>query len=351
MRISNGTLVIVLGLEIAIALGGAFCAEAVPEEPAPSVRVSISTRQSLAGANRWKLRNAWIVGSLGGLQARVEVRNSGPDSVHLARFYGQYFDGHGRRCLTLVLIPTLSGGEPLRVWKQGQSATIASGTLFVGPATEPRQLELAQLAPAPGSSGQRPHASLGKVDSPPTLSGTGAAFPWEKVTLGPDVIGQPAGPVVDLALALVTVSNRGRREDVHLLNLRGPEVETAMENLIDHLTWRPGLRNGMAAEGTTLLLIRAVLRRGGHDPSVTWADPWVRASVSRLKAPTVPVVNEVLLNASRRSEGVHPGLRDFEYNGLGAFWSTGALNDFGHWQESLAPKRHAPSGIPTRVVH
>lgn len=258
----------------------------------------------------------------------LELQNASKTALEEARFYAEYYDARGRRCLTLAFAGEANSqqnGKPIEAGETRELLSLAAG---LSPAAKPVEVRLKLVSQRPVGHSTEIVSGERFVLSPVTLMSLSGA----PLTLNLNSL-QRQSQVVDLILAKITVDVRGTPESVEVLNVSSDGIREWFDAVVRQ-RFEPASIGFVETPGTCLLLVRVVMDPSA-DPSATSAReaPWIKAYASTFRGNELPTVNEVIFVPSspvipiasgapqpRPSPSQNPDLFDLVFSG--SEWSA-----------------------------
>jgi hypothetical protein len=292
----------------------------------------------------WKIHGTTVSESLNLTESVLEVENVSKTTIEGAIFYADYFDATGRLCFNAMF--NLAGNFGGRKGSVGPSEVrvLYSSAHLLAPAVDPRKAKVYLVRQKLKGGEEKLFESPNVINSPVLVKGFGlAGLPWQELILGQELVGVH-GPLLDLALARLSVGKDGNVRTVDVLNSVSPSVNSWFQDFVSHLRFTPPQRGGIALSGSTLLLARAVLtNKGISEPAhIPRRCPWIEKYIESHVDIEVPPINTVFLQPRDTSftEEYLPGgtirrTYDFPekaaggyyvYNDMGSQWSLGVAN-------------------------
>jgi len=266
-------------------------------------------------ASFWKVHDALLHENFQSTWANVEVENASPVRIEGARFYGDYFDAAGRICFSAAFSQDENDQGLTGAFAPGERRTLISLGSSLAPASEPKELRLYLIAQRlVGSKQEDVFERERLLRVPPTNGGYSVATQTVRLPGGL----MDHSPIVDLALARVTVDEHGHAQQIEILQA-SPSVSELCRAFFGELRFEPASSGDLAESGTALVLLRAVdYRRKDLEsaPFRSGDSPWVQAFVARLQGTEVPTITELLFAAARGE----PKL--FVFASAGSEWSS-----------------------------
>jgi hypothetical protein len=135
----------------------------------------------------------------------------------------------------------------------------------------------------------------------------------------------PDSAVIPLALASVTVNDKGDIKSVQLLASRDGATREWFAKLIRNLRFIPASRAGEPVASVTLVRIKALQNRGAQVGTSAAEDPWVEQYIAGFGMDDLPFVNElVALPVKQVRTATAPAETNlFQYFPVGTAWGSG----------------------------
>lgn len=285
----------------------------------------------------WKATEAEILESVTGTMGTLKLENTSSQAVQDPRFYAEYFAASGQPCFALLFDHSRSYEGRRGPFSPGEQRTLYTGAYWMGPALKVVEVRLHQL---------RGNNDVSVPYLPATMAGMSLTREWwEGVQLATEP-GKTEGPWLDLALARVTVDDRGRAEAPEVLYALDKGIATWFDEFMGHQQFVPAKRAGVAEASNVLILVRApVSTRCLHERAFPPRESQiVRDYGGQLQESQAPP----LLTVGMTPRHIEPCTGCFDVLGIGTGMDVGRDAEEQHAHTAPGPllKRSDPPLVP-----
>lgn len=304
------------------------CNHLIGQEP-PYVQVTrlTVTPQGVLG-KFWEARKPKLEDEINRTFATIEIENTSGTEITHSVFYGEYFDAAGRLCFTLLFAQEENLERRTTSFMPNEVRTLYSDATYLSPAIEPKELKLYLIRQEPIIPSKELTEHPTKVSAPSTFASIGLNQDGRRIWLESELT-RSGGPILDLALALVSLDSSRKPRKITILNTTNEAVESWFQKFLLHLYYKPASTDGVAAPSSVLVFARAITSSKGlrDAPYLPRDSLWLKRYVMSLSGSQVPPVSTVLLEPVSYDPSRSAISGFFECNIVETSWSFPVLEN------------------------
>lgn len=268
--------------------------------PASVIPLKVITEGDLA--KFWRVGRADLVENFEETRGHVELENLSAKPVPEAALYAEYFDAAGRLCFTMVFSQEQNMQMREGPLQPGEARTLTCAITSLGPAVQPVEAKFYLAWKSQVGRYTRYTTGQTPVCAPATVGG-GFTPRFMSLQIGPELMGSNSA-LVDLLLARIEVSARGRMEHAEVLHAANEGIRVWFEELGRQLLFFPASSDAVREKSSTLVLARAIsfTDQFWDKPLILREDPWVKSYIGTRQEDEIPLVNQFLFMPSPTRE-------------------------------------------------
>jgi len=237
----------------------------------------------------WKVLAADLVQEFDATTGSLKLENNSDQILDNVALYAEYYDAVGRLSFSLVFSQATNLGDDQTPIAPGMSRTLYSKARGMIPASTPTQVRTYVVGQTALNQNPAPNDMV-SLKIPATLGGS-LPSDFESLQLPAPLI-LAKGPVLDLLLAKLSIDERGKVAESHVLHSADPEIESWFNAFVRVLNFYPATLNSVPIASDALISVQAVVSKGVTSES--YVAPWIRAYAASSADNEIPPATRIV---------------------------------------------------------